>query len=48
LAVNMPAQAPTVGQAARSMASSSARSIVPAASAPTASNTETMSRARPL
>jgi hypothetical protein len=48
LAVNMPAQLPSVGQALRSMASSSAASIVPAAKAPTASNTDTMSRARPL
>ena len=39
LAVNMPAQLPSVGQALRSMASSSASSMVPAAWAPTASNT---------
>ena len=48
LAVNMPAQAPSVGQALRSMASSSASSIAPVACAPTASNTLTMSRAWPL
>ena len=48
LAVNMPAQLPSVGQALRSMASSSASSIVPAAWAPTASKTLTMSRALPL
>ena len=48
LAVNMPAQAPSVGQALRSMASSVSWSMVPAARAPTASNTETMSRAWPL
>ncbi len=48
LAVNMPAQMPSVGQALRSMASSSAWSMVPAARAPTASNTETMSSAWPL
>ena len=48
LAVNMPAQLPSLGQAARSMASSSASSIVPAAWAPTASKTDTMSMALPL
>ena len=48
LAVNMPAQLPSLGQAPRSMASSSASSIVPAAWAPTASNTDTMSVAWPL
>src|SRR5690606_35657932 len=48
LAVNMPAQAPSVGQALRSMASSSASSMVPAAWAPTASKTLVMSSVRPL
>ena len=47
-AVNMPAHAPTVGQAARSIASSSASSIAPVAWAPTASKTEVMSSTRPL
>ena len=45
LAVYMPAQLPSVGHALRSMASSSSSSIVPAAWAPTASKTLTMSRA---
>ena len=45
LAVNMPAQAPWVGQALRSMRASSSADRVPAAWAPTASNTLTMSRA---
>jgi hypothetical protein len=48
LAVNMPAHDPSVGQAFRSMASSSPADIEPAACAPTASNTLTMSSARPL
>ena len=48
LAVNMPAQLPSVGQALRSIASSSASVIAPVASAPTASNTDTMSRTWPL
>ena len=48
LAVNMPAQLPSVGQALRSMALSSSSDIVPAARAPTASNTLVMSSARPL
>ncbi len=48
LAVNMPAHEPSVGQALRSMASSPASSRVPAAWAPTASNTLTMSSASPL
>ena len=48
LAVNMPAQAPSLGQACRSISPSSSSVIVPAAQAPTASNTLTMSRARPL
>ena len=43
LAVNIPAQLPSVGHALRSIASSSASVIAPVASAPTASNTETMS-----
>ena len=47
LAVNMPAQLPMVGQAARSMASSSASSIPPTAWAPTASNTLTTSSLEP-
>ena len=38
LAVYMPPQAPSPGQMARSMASTSARDILPAAQAPTASN----------
>ncbi len=48
LAVNMPAQDPTVGQALRSMASSSSSSMPPTAWAPTASNTLTMSSFWPL
>ena len=48
LAVNMPAQLPSLGQAPRSISTSSASSMVPAAWAPTASNTETMSVAWPL
>ena len=44
LAVNMPAQLPSVGQALRSMASSSSWEMAPVARAPTASNTDTMSR----
>jgi hypothetical protein len=48
LAVNMPAQLPSVGQALRSISSSSASVIDPVASAPTASNTDTMSSTLPL
>ncbi len=48
LAVNMPAQEPSVGQALRSMASSSDWLMVPADRAPTASKTDTMSSASPL
>ena len=47
LAVNMPAQLPIVGQALRSMRASSSSVSVPAARAPTASKTLTMSRASP-
>ena len=47
LAVNMPPQAPSPGHARRSISSSSSSLIVPAALAPTASNTLVMSRARP-
>ena len=47
LAVNMPPQAPSPGQAARSISSSSSSLIVPAAQAPTASNTLVTSSARP-
>jgi len=47
LAVNMPAQAPSLGQAWRSIRASSSSDNVPAALAPTASNTLTMSRASP-
>ena len=48
LAVNIPAQEPSVGQARRSISPSSFSVMVPAAHAPTASNTLTMSSARPL
>ena len=48
LAVNMPAQLPSVGQAWRSISSSSSSVIAPAGRAPTASNTLTTSRATPL
>ncbi len=48
LAVNMPPQAPSPGQARRSISPSSSSEIVPAAHAPTASNTLVMSSARPL
>jgi hypothetical protein len=48
LAVNIPAQEPSVGHALRSMAASPASSSVSAACAPTASNTLTMSSACPL
>ena len=48
LAVNMPAQLPSLGQALHSMAFRSSSDIVPAAWAPTASNTLTMSSACPL
>jgi hypothetical protein len=48
LAVNIPAHEPSVGHARRSISPSSFSVIVPAAYAPTASNTLTMSRARPL
>ncbi len=47
LAVNMPAQLPSVGQALRSMRPSSSSVSEPAALAPTASNTLTMSSASP-
>ena len=47
LAVNMPAQLPAVGQALRSMSASSSSVSAPAAWAPTASNTLTMSSASP-
>ena len=47
LAVNIPAQLPMVGQAARSIDSSSSSSMSPTAWAPTASNTLTMSSFRP-
>ncbi len=46
LAVNMPAQLPSVGQAWRSIRASSSSLRAPAALAPTASNTLTTSRAR--
>ena len=45
LAVNMPADEPSVGHARRSISPSSFSVIVPAAHAPTASNTLTMSSA---
>ena len=48
LAVNMPPQAPSPGHAARSMSSTSSRVIVPAAHAPTASNTVVISMFLPL
>ena len=44
LAVNIPAHEPAVGQALRSMRESSASLNAPAACAPTASKTLTMSR----
>ena len=44
-AVNMPAHEPSVGHARRSISPSSFSVIVPAAHAPTASNTETTSSA---
>ena len=44
LAVNIPAQDPSLGQARRSISPSSFSVIVPAAHAPTASKTLTMSR----
>ena len=44
-AVNMPAHDPSVGHARRSISPSSFSVIVPAAHAPTASNTLTMSSA---
>ena len=44
----MPPQEPAPGQALFSMASSSAASILPALSWPTASNTLTMVRSRPF
>ena len=44
-AVNMPAHDPSVGHARRSISPSSCSSMLPAAQAPTASNTLTMSRA---
>ena len=47
LAVNMPPHAPSPGHARRSISSSSSSLIVPAALAPTASNTLVMSSARP-
>ena len=48
LAVNMPPHAPSPGQAFDSIAWSSSSLIVPAAQAPTASNTLVMSSAVPL
>ena len=48
LAVNMPPHAPSPGQALRSISPSSSSVIVPAAHAPTASNTLVMSSATPL
>ena len=48
LAVNMPAHDPSLGQAPHSISLSSASSMSPAACAPTASNTLTMSVASPL
>ena len=48
LAVNMPPQAPSPGQAFFSIAYNSSSVILPAAQAPIASNTEVMSSARPL
>ena len=48
LAVNMPPQAPSPGQAVRSISSSSSEVIVPRAQAPTPSNTLVMSVASPL
>ena len=48
LAVNMPPQAPSPGQALRSISPSSSSVIVPSAHAPTASNTLVMSSALPL
>ncbi len=47
-AVNMPPQAPSPGQALDSISWSSSSVIVPAAQAPTASNTLVMSSAVPL
>ena len=47
LAVNIPAQLPSPGQAAHSIAVSSSSLIAPTALAPTASNTDVMSRALP-
>ncbi len=47
LAVNIPPHAPSPGHAARSMAPSSSSVIVPAAHAPTASNTVVMSMLAP-
>ena len=47
LAVNMPAQLPSDGHARRSISPSSFSVMVPAAQAPTASNTLTMSSALP-
>ena len=47
LAVNMPAHEPSVGQAFSSILRRVSASMVPAALAPTASNTSTMSMARP-
>ena len=48
LAVNMPPQAPSPGHAVRSISPSSSSVMVPAAVAPTASNTDVMSVAVPL
>ena len=47
LAVNMPAQEPSLGQALRSMAANSSLLMAPTAWAPTASKTLTTSMARP-
>ena len=48
LAVNWPPHAPAPGHAALSMSYSSSRLILPARYAPTASNTDTTVRSRPL
>ena len=48
LAVNMPPQAPSPGQAFFSIANNSSSVIVPAAQAPIASNTDVMSSALPF
>ena len=48
LAVNMPPQAPSPGQARRSISCSSSSVMAPVAQAPIASNTLVMSSDRPL